>query len=56
MTVETGTALHGRTPEEERFGREVALDETIEQSFPRAIGCPPFRIVTATPRRSPKNA
>ena len=34
MTVETGTALHSHTPEQERFRREAALDETIEQSFP----------------------
>ena len=34
MTVETGTALHSLRPEQERFRREAALDETIEQSFP----------------------
>ena len=34
MTVETGTALHRHRPEQERFRREAALDETIEQSFP----------------------
>ena len=34
MTVETGTALHCHRPEQERFRREAALDETIEQSFP----------------------
>ena len=33
MTVETGTALHSHRPEQERFRREAALDETIEQSF-----------------------
>ena len=33
MTVETGTALHSLRPEQERFRREAALDETIEQSF-----------------------
>jgi hypothetical protein len=34
MTVETGTSLHSHTQEQERFRREAALDETIEQSFP----------------------
>ena len=34
MPVETGTALHRHRPEEERFRRKAALDETIEQSFP----------------------
>jgi hypothetical protein len=34
MTVETGTVLHSQRPEQERFRRETALDETIEQSFP----------------------
>ena len=34
MTVETGTPLQGPTQEQERFRREAALDETIEQSFP----------------------
>ena len=34
MTVETGTVLHSHRPEQERFRREAALDETIEQSFP----------------------
>jgi hypothetical protein len=34
MTVETGTVLHSQRPEQERFRREAALDETIEQSFP----------------------
>ena len=34
MTVETGAALHRHRPEQERFRREAALDETIEQSFP----------------------
>ena len=34
MTVETGAVLHSQRPEQERFRREAALDETIEQSFP----------------------
>ena len=34
MTVETGTVLHSHRLAEERFRREAALDETIEQSFP----------------------
>jgi hypothetical protein len=34
MTVEPGTALHSQRLEQERFRREAALDETIEQSFP----------------------
>ena len=34
MTVETGAVLHSHRPEQERFRREAALDETIEQSFP----------------------
>ena len=34
MTVETVTALHSLRPEQERFRREAALDETIERSFP----------------------
>ena len=32
--VETGKAFHSHTPKQERFRREAALDETIEQSFP----------------------
>ena len=35
MTIEPAAALRIRTrPERERFRREAALDETIEQSFP----------------------
>jgi hypothetical protein len=40
MTVETGTALHRHRPEQERFRRDAALDETIEQSFPASDPLP----------------
>ncbi len=41
MTVETGTALHSHRPEQERFRREAALDETIEQR-PNGLVCSPI--------------
>jgi hypothetical protein len=44
MTVETGTALHRKRSEQERFRREAALDETIEQSFPASD--PPSTVPT----------